>query len=38
MRLLAQAERVDEIAQMLSGSSVSQDAIDNARTLLENER
>lgn len=38
MRLLAQAERVDEIAQMLSGSSVSQAAIDNARTLLENAR
>ena len=36
MRLLSQAERVDEIAQMLSGSSISQAAIDNARTLLEN--
>ncbi len=36
MRLLSQAERVDEIAQMLSGSSISQAAIDNARTLLDN--
>ncbi len=38
MRLLSQAERVDEIAQMLSGSSISQAAIDNARTLLDNAR
>ena len=38
MRLLTQAERVDEIAQMLSGSSISQAAIDNARTLLDNAR
>ncbi len=38
MRLLSNAERVDEIAQMLSGSSISQAAIDNARTLLDNAR
>lgn len=36
MRLLSQEERVEEIAQMLSGSSISQAAIDNARTLLDN--
>ena len=38
MRMLTQEERVDEIAQMLSGSSVSKAAMDNARTLLDNAR
>lgn len=36
MRMLSPDERVKEIAQMLSGSDVSQAAIDNARTLLGN--
>lgn len=36
MRMLSPEERVGEIAQMLSGSDVSQAAIDNARSLLEN--
>lgn len=36
MRLLSREERVGEIAQMLSGSSISQAAIDNARSLLDN--
>lgn len=35
MTMLSQEERVAEIAQMLSGSDVSQAAIDNARSLLE---
>lgn len=36
MRLLKPEERVTELAQMLSGSDVSQAAIDNAKTLLHN--
>jgi len=36
MRLLNHEERVTEIAQMMSGESVSKAALDNARTLLEN--
>lgn len=36
MRMLSPEERVNEIAQMLSGSDVSQAAIDNARALLDN--
>ena len=36
MRLLKPEERVTELAQMLSGSDVSQAAIDNAKTLLQN--
>lgn len=36
MRMLSPNERVTEIAQMLSGSDVSQAAVDNARTLLDN--
>lgn len=35
MRLLGHDERIQEIAQMLSGSEVSAAAIDNAKTLLE---
>lgn len=38
MRILSPAERVTEIAQMLSGSDVSQAAIDNARALLANNK
>lgn len=34
MRMLTPEERVTEIAQMLSGSDISQAAIDNARSLL----
>lgn len=36
MRKLSSDERITEIAQMLSGSNISQAAIDNARELLEN--
>lgn len=36
MRMLTPEERVTEIAQMLSGSDISQAAIENARTLLDN--
>ena len=36
MRLLKAEERVTEIAQMLSGSEVTQAAIDNAQALLKN--
>lgn len=36
MRQLAEEERVKELAQMLSGSDVSEAAIENARTLLRN--
>lgn len=38
MRELSQEERITEIAQMLSGSSISKAAIENARTLLENSK
>ena len=34
--MLTPEERVTEIAQMLSGSDISQAAIENARTLLDN--
>jgi DNA repair protein RecN (Recombination protein N) len=34
MTLLTPDERVQEIAQMLSGSDISSAAIDNAKTLL----
>ena len=36
MRLLKADERVTEIAQMLSGSEITQAAIDNAQALLKN--
>ena len=35
LRLLSQEERIDEIAQMLSGSAVSESAINHAKALLD---
>ena len=38
MRPLTEEERIDEIAQMLSGADISEAARSNARTLLENRK
>ena len=38
MLMLSDEQRVTEIAQMLSGSSVTEAAIENARSLLANQQ